>query len=263
MQRGELIEYPAFDGSTVHSYLTGDRKSKGVVIVIQEIWGLTNFIKSYSDRLASLGLLVLAPHLYSRREERDVFSQENISMAMKLFMEIPQEKRGDQSAISGALERATEEQREVIQRLMMGRGKLEERMIKDLVMGYEYLKGNFKPEKFGVVGFCMGGGLSFRISTRLPFDATVVYYGANPPNIEDISKMKGPMLAMYAGEDPRINAGIPDAVSYFLKFNKQIELKVYPNTRHAFANNDGAAYNREAAEDAWERASTFFQRNLL
>ncbi len=263
MQNRELIEYPTFDGSTVRSFLTGNNKSKGAVIVIQEIWGLTNFIKSYSNRLASLGFLVLAPHLYSRKEEREVFSQENISMAMKLFMEIPPKERGDQPAISGALERATKEQKEVIQRLMMGRGKIEERMVKDLVMGYEYLKGNFKPEKFGVVGFCMGGGLSFRISTQLPFDRTVVYYGANPPNLEEISKMKGPMLAMYAGEDPRINAGIPDAVSRFLKYNKEIELKVYPNTRHAFANNDGAAYNREAAEDAWERVSTFFKRGLL
>ncbi|MCL4446952.1 MAG: dienelactone hydrolase family protein [Thermoplasmatales archaeon] len=262
MQDGEMIEYPTFDGTNVKAFLVGDKKSKSTIIVIQEIWGLTNYIKSYSKRLASQGHLVLAPHLYSRKEEFETFSQENIAMAMKLFFEIPPEKRGDKDSIGTALERATPEQRDVITRLMMGRGQTEDRMVKDLAMGYEYLKSNFTSQKYGVVGFCMGGGLSFRISTHLPFDATVVYYGANPPDLNDISKMKGPTMVLYAGDDPRINSGIPDAVEHFVKFKKQIELKIYPNTNHAFANNDGSVYNREAAEDAWERASSFFRKYL-
>lgn len=263
MQEGESIEYPTFDGSFVKAFLVGDRSSKSAIIVIQEIWGLSNFIKSYSTRLSSMGFLVLAPHLYSRKEEVNLFSQENIAMAMRIFFEIPPEKRGDQESIKTALERATPEQKGVIQRLMMGRGELEERMVKDLAMGYEYLKTNFHVDGFGVVGFCMGGGLSFRVSTQLPFDATVVYYGANPPNIEDISRMKGPMLGLYAGEDPRINSGLPDLVTNFLKYKKQLELKIYPNTNHAFANNDGSSYNKAAADDAWEKASAFYKKYLL
>ncbi len=262
MENGEIIEYPTFDGSSVKAFLVGDKSSKSAVIVVQEIWGLTNYIKNYSRRLASLGFLVLAPHLYSRKEESDLFSQENIAMSMRLFFEIPPEKRGDKDSISAAMERATPEQREVITRLMMGRGKLEERMIKDLAMGYDFLKRGFGPTKYGVVGFCMGGGLSFRISTHLPFDATVVYYGANPPELGDVLKMRGPMLGLYAGEDPNINKGIPDAINSFLKYKKQIELKIYPNTRHAFANNDGAAYDKEASEDAWDKASSFFGKYL-
>lgn len=258
-----MVEYTTFDGSSVKSFLTGDKKSKSAVIVIQEIWGLSEFIKNYSRRVSSLGFLVLAPHLYSRDEEFNLFSQENIAMAMRLFFEIPPEKRGDQEFIKTVIGRATTEQREVIQRLMMGRGEMEERMIKDLAMGYEYLKQNFPVERFGVVGFCMGGGLSFRVSTQLPFDATVVYYGASPPKLEDISKMKGPMLGMYAGDDPRINSGLPDVVSNFVKFKKQLDLKIYPKTNHAFANHDGASFNKEAADDAWEKASTFFRKYLL
>ncbi|MEM0135547.1 MAG: dienelactone hydrolase family protein [Thermoplasmatales archaeon] len=258
----EMINYPSFDGSKVKAFLAGDKKSKSAVIVIQEIWGLTNFIKNYSRALASQGHIVLAPHLYSRKEEYDIFSQENIMMAMRLFFELPPEKRGDDDSIRTTLERATPEQREVITKLMMGRGQLEERMVKDIAMGYEYLEAEFKPSKIGVVGFCMGGGLSFRISTQLPFDATVVYYGANPPNLGDIANIKGPFLGLYAGDDPRINSGIPDAIAHFVKFKKQIEMKLYPNTNHAFANNDGSVYNKEAADDAWERASSFFRRYL-
>ncbi len=262
MQDGEMTDYQTFDGTSVKSYLTGNKNSMSAVIVIQEIWGLTNFIKSYSKRLASLGFLVLAPHLYSRNEEFNLYTQENIATAMRLFFEIPAEKRGDVDSVKTAMDRATPEQREVITGLMLGRGHLEERMIKDLAMGYEYLKREFHPSKYGVVGFCMGGGLSFRTSTQLPFDATVVYYGANPPELSDISKIKGPMLGLYAGEDPRINDGIPDTIANFVKYKKQIELKIYPNTRHAFANNDGAAYDKPAAEDAWERTSSFFRKYL-
>ncbi|MEM3212542.1 MAG: dienelactone hydrolase family protein [Thermoplasmatales archaeon] len=258
----EIIEYTTFDGSKVMSFLAGERESKAAVIVIQEIWGLTNFIKSYSRRLASLGFLVLAPHLYSREEERNVFTEENIATAMRLFFEVPTEQRNDQSTINKILQRADDNQREVIRRLMMDRGEMEERMLKDLGMGYQYLKDNFKPRKFGVVGFCMGGGLSLRLSTQIPLDATVAYYGANPPNIDDISKINGPINAVYAGDDPRINSGIPDLVSACIKYKKQIELKIYPNTKHAFANSDGIAYNKDAAEDAWERVSRFFKRYL-
>ncbi len=257
-----MIRYPTFDGTDVTAFMVGEKSSKGAILVIQEIWGLTNYIKNYSRRLASLGFLVIAPHLYSRRDEFEIFSQENIAMSMRLFFEIPAEKRSDKDSISAVMERATPEQREVITRLMMGRGTLEERMIKDLAMGYDYVKREFKQTEFGVVGFCMGGGLSFRISTRLPFDATVVYYGANPPELSDIMNMKGPMLGLYAGEDPNINKGIPDAINSFLKYKKQIELKIYPNTRHAFANNDGAAYDKAASEDAWDKASSFFRKYL-
>ncbi len=254
------IEYETFDGTKVQSLLTGDPDSGRAIIVIQEIWGLSNFIRSYSRRLSSLDFLVLAPHLYSRTDEKELFKQENISNAMKLFFEVPPDKRRDAATIQKILERASSEEREVIKRIMLDRGTLEKRMIKDLERGYEFLVKTYKPKKMGVVGFCMGGGLSFQISTKLPFDATVIFYGANPPEIGDIANIKGPVMALYAGDDPNINSGIPDAVSAFVKYGKQIELKIYPGARHAFFNNDGLSYNKEAADDAWERSSSFFRR---
>lgn len=262
MNHEETVEYESFDSSKVRSFLVGDDSSKRSIMVIQEIWGLTNFIKKYSKDVASLGYLVLAPHLYSRQGENELFTQETIASAMKLFFDLPPDKRSDQELIKKTLERADAQEKEVIQRLMFNRESMQERMIKDLEAAYVFLKNTFHVEKFGVVGFCLGGGLSFRISTKLPFDATAVYYGANPPNMDDIGKLKGPFLGSYAGEDDGINSGLPEMIQNFVKFKKQVELKIYPGTRHAFANNDGFSYNREAADDAWERTSSFFKRYL-
>lgn len=69
MKDEKLVEYSIFDGSKIKSFLVGNPSSKSVIIVIQEIWGLTNFIRNYSTKLASMGFLALAPHLYSRSEE--------------------------------------------------------------------------------------------------------------------------------------------------------------------------------------------------
>ncbi len=262
MNNGEIIEYTTFDGAKIESFLVGDKNSKGAVIIIQEIWGLTNFIKKYSRDVNALGYLVMAPNLYSRMDERQLFTEDAMAGAMKLFFDVPPDRRGDPEFVKQVLERADLKEKEIIHRLMINRGEMENRMLKDLESAYNFLNNTFHPQKFGVVGFCMGGGLSFRISTILPFDATVVYYGANPPILEDIGKIKGPILSSYAGEDDGINAGLPDMVRNIVKFRKQLEMKIYPGTRHAFANNDGMAYNVDAAEDAWRRTSSFFKRYL-
>ncbi|MEM2662045.1 MAG: dienelactone hydrolase family protein, partial [Metallosphaera sp.] len=116
--------------------------------------------------------------------------------------------------------------------------------------------------KFGAIGFCMGGGLAFQLSTQVPLDATVVYYGRNPRTLEDIAKIKGPVLAHYAGEDSAINQGVPDMVRAMIQYKKELDMKIYPGTYHAFATEGGQVYNEAAAKDAWDRTVRFFTRVL-
>lgn len=144
---------------------------------------------------------------------------------------------------------------------MANRANTEDRMLGDLQQTYNFLKSEGL-SKFGVIGFCMGGGLSFQLSTQLPFDATVVYYGRNPRRLEDISKIKGPILGIYAGEDSAINQGVPDMVRAVIQYGKELEMKIYPGTYHAFATEGGPAYNEAAAKDAWDRTVRFFMKNL-
>ncbi len=72
------------------------------------------------------------------------------------------------------------------------------------------------------------GGLAFEASTRVPFDASVIYYGRNPRNINDIAKIKGAILAIYASEDPAINQGIPDLIKAVLTHKPRFEMAFYP-----------------------------------
>lgn len=261
----ENVTYRTFDGSEVRSYIArpDDNKKHPAIIVIQEIWGLTDFLRSVAKRLAEEGFVAMAPHLYSRKEHYELYTQENIMDAMRPMWSLPPEKRRDQAAIQEMLSKSSETSRKIVNDLMFNRQTFEVTMSKDLVEGYKYLKEKpYSNGKMGVVGFCMGGGLAFQISTMVPFDASVIYYGASPKNLDDLSKLKGPVFGIYAGEDGPINAGLPDLIPAILKHKKNFEMKIYPNTQHAFFNHTGLAYDENAAKDVWPRTVQFFYHNL-
>ena len=254
----KLIKYPSFDGKEVEGFLvTGGNKAG--IIVISEIWGITEYLRNVARRLAGLGFTALAPNLYSR--DSDIFNERTISSVMRRFFSLPPEKRGDREALAKIVEGLTEQEKRIYQDLVVNRASTEDRMLKDLEHAFHYLKSLGLP-KFGAIGFCMGGGLAFQLSTQVPLDATVVYYGRNPRTLEDIAKIKGPVLAHYAGEDSAINQGVPDMVRAMIQYKKELDMKIYPGTYHAFATEGGQVYNEAAAKDAWDRTVRFFTRVL-
>jgi len=172
---------------------------------------------------------------------------------------LPPEKRSDPNAYKELYSSLDETGKKVLELLVLNRQKLEEQMIKDLINAYNYLVSQGYKKIVGM-GFCMGGGLAFQLATEVPLDGTIVFYGRNPQPIESIQKIKGPILGLYAGEDPPILAGLPDLVSAVIKYKKDLELKIYPGAYHAFFNDRGRTYNKEAAEDAWERVKNFLRR---
>jgi carboxymethylenebutenolidase len=115
----------------------------------------------------------------------------------------------------------------------------------------------------GAVGFCWGGGIVNRIAVLSPsLKAGVAYYGVQVP-AADVPAIRAPLLLHYAGNDERVNAGIP-AYEAALKANgKRYALHVYDGAQHAFNNDTGAArYNKPAADLAWSRTIAFFKDNL-
>lgn len=239
-----------------------DGKEHPAVLVVMEIWGLTPFIRDVCRRLAENGYETLAPHLYSRKEQAEVFTEENIMDAMRPFWSLPAEKRGDQAAVQEILSKASDESRKIVEEIMFNREQTEKNMVKDLEFAYEHLFRG-KQEKFrGVVGFCLGGGLAFQLSTQKPFGASVIFYGANPRNIDDLANIKGPVLGLYAGEDSSINNGLPELLENVVKHKLDFAMKIYPGTYHAFFNHTSMSYSKDASDEAWKRMLHFYSVQL-
>ncbi len=259
----ETGKYKTFDGSDIDYFLSEpDKKNNaGKIIVISEIWGLTEFVKNVCRRLAKEGYSAIAPNLYSRPDERALFTEENLMDAMRPIWSLPPEKRRDPRAIEELLSKASENSKKIVSSIMFGREEIEKRMIKDLEALYDF---SFKDNgtKKGVIGFCMGGGLAFQISTQRHFDASVIYYGANPRSIEDVEKLKGAVFGIYAGEDSSINSGLPALIEAVVKYKPDFMMKLYPGTFHAFFNDSGMSYHKEAAQDSWKKTLEFYGKYL-
>lgn len=250
------IFYNSYD-SNIRAFIASPENPKLAVIVIHEIWGLNDNIKDISRRLANEGYFAFAPQLYTKYE--NILTPENIQNVMRKVWSIPAEKRTDPSTYNEIISSLDENGKKVVELLVTGRAKMEEQMIKDLIKAYEYLNSQGY-KKIVSMGFCMGGGLAFQLATEVPLDGTIVFYGRNPQPIDAVQKINGPILGLYAGEDPPILSGLPDLISAVIKYKKDLELKIYPGAYHAFFNDRGPVYNKEAAEDAWERVKNFLKR---
>lgn len=117
--------------------------------------------------------------------------------------------------------------------------------------------------KYGIVGFCWGGGRSFLHATTAPgLGASVVYYGS-PPTADQMAAIEAPVLGLYGGNDARINATIPATDSTMKTLGKSYEHHVFEGAGHGFLRGqDGNAPNAAAAAAAWPKTIAFFRAKL-
>jgi carboxymethylenebutenolidase len=133
----------------------------------------------------------------------------------------------------------------------------------DFVAAFGFLKA--RPEstgKVGAVGFCWGGGMVNYLATRLPdLAAGVAFYGS-APNLEDVPKIRAPLMIQSAEVDERINAGWPAYEQALKAANVRYERFLYPGTQHGFHNDTTPRYDAAAAKLAWERTVAFFNTHV-
>jgi carboxymethylenebutenolidase len=137
-------------------------------------------------------------------------------------------------------------------------------VVRDLLPAVALLKG--RPDAagpVGAIGFCWGGGISNLLAVQSPdLAAVVTFYGLVPPAAE-VSKIKARIQLHYAGNDQRVNAGIPEYEAALKSVGVSYEKFMYEGAEHAFNNDTNAArYNKAAAELAWSRAIAFLKANL-
>lgn len=216
--------------STVDCYVVRpkDVASAPGVLVIHENRGLVPHIRDVARRLAKEGYVTVAPDLLSSKGGADSFSDP-----------------AEQIAALGSLDR--------------------DEMVADLLAALNELAGldGVQSDNLGVIGFCFGGGMAWRVAIGDPrIHAAVPFYGSNPP-LEDVAKLNGPVLAIYGALDERINAGIPDIEAAMAANGKSYEKEVYDGAGHAFHNDTNPdRYHEGAAHAAWARATSFLAKHL-
>jgi carboxymethylenebutenolidase len=136
-------------------------------------------------------------------------------------------------------------------------------MLEDFIAAFEFLKNhNDCNGKVGVVGFCFGGWIANMMAVRIPdLAASVPFYGGQAP-VEDVPKIKAPLLLHYASLDTRVNEGWPAYEAALKEHKKEYTAHMYPDANHGFHNDTTPRYDKAAAELAWKRTVDFFNEKL-
>jgi carboxymethylenebutenolidase len=222
----EFIKYPAETGE-MRAFLAMPTKGKKfpAVIVIHENRGLVPHILDVTKRMAREGFLTVAPDALSPVGG----TPEDISNVGALFKQLDNTQT-----------------------------------VKNFVAAVKYLKTHPKSNgKVGCTGFCWGGAMTNQVAVNSPdLNAAVPYYGRQPSE-EDVAKIKAPVMAHYAENDPGIDAGIAAFEEALKKNKKEYQIFIYPGTGHGFNNDTNPdRYNGQAAKLAWERTIGFFREKL-
>jgi carboxymethylenebutenolidase len=201
----------------------GDKKYPGVII-IHENRGLNPHTEEVARRMALEGFLAIAPNALS--------------------------------PVGGTPDDA-DKARDLIGGLDPGD------TVSNFVAAAKYLKTHPQSTgKVGVTGFCWGGGMTNQVAVNsADVQAAVPFYGRQPAS-EDVSKIKASMLIHYAGDDERINAGIPEFEKALKKAGVEYEIYMYEGAQHAFFNDTSPRYNEAASKLAWKRTIDFFNKKL-
>ena len=137
-------------------------------------------------------------------------------------------------------------------------------MLEDFIAAFIHLKSY--PDctgKVGVVGFCFGGWISNMMAVRIPeLSASVPFYGGQPA-VEDVPKIKAPLLLHYASLDTRVNEGWPAYEKALKENKKEYAAHIYPDVNHGFHNDSTPRFDKAAAELAWQRTVGFFKEKLV
>lgn len=196
-----------------------------VVLIIHEIFGMTDWVQDLADQVAAAGYIAVAPDLLSGMGPGGGRSS----------------AYPDQSARVEAVSQLNPDQ-----------------ITADLEAVADYAKKIPSANgKLVVVGFCWGGGQSFRFATnRRDLAAAFVFYGP-PPSAEAMRRITAPVYGFYAGLDERITSTIPEARQEMKAAGKRYEPEVYAGAGHGFMRAgeapDATPGNRRARDQAWQR----------
>ena len=199
---------------------------KAALIVIQEWWGVDDWIRQQNSRFAQKGYVSLAVDLYR-----------------------------------GRVASSPDEAHELMRGMPEDRAMADLKAAVD----YLSSRPDVDPKRIGVIGWCMGGGYALALATSDErIKATVINYGRLVTDANAITKVQGPVMGNFGGKDRGIPvADVNKFGGDLTRYGKAGDIKVYDNAGHAFMNpNNKEGYDEAAALDAWARIDGFLDRTL-
>jgi len=234
-RHGEYVDIKMPSGGTpIRTWIVyPERKDKaGVVILIHEIYGLSDWLRGVADQLARDGFIAVAPDLISG---------------------LGPNGGGTESAAS------RDDVVKLVRALTPEDATARLNVVRDYASKLPAANG-----KVATLGFCWGGGRSFAYAAARPdLAAAVVYYGVSP-EAADLARIKAPVLGLYGADDARVTATIPPAEAEMKKLGKTYEPHLYEGAGHGFlrAQEDRDGANLKATQQAWPRTIAFLREHL-
>jgi len=234
------IQVPTPDGN-MPAYRAQPAQGKDfpVILVVQEVFGVHEYIKDVCRRLAKQGYQAIAPELYARQGD-------------------PRQYADIQELIAKVVNTVPDAQ-----------------VMADLDACVAWAKAHGgDTSRLGITGFCWGGRIVWLYAAHNPgVKAGVAWYGRlssrssalTPKHPLDVAdKLNGPVLGLYGGQDPGIPPDTVEKMKTALAqsanpASKASSIHVYPDAPHAFHADYRPSYRKEAAEDGWKRMSEWFR----
>jgi carboxymethylenebutenolidase len=201
------------------------KEKAAAVVVIHEIFGLSDWVRGVADQLAEAGYIAIAPDLLSGMAPGGGGTAE----------------LGGGDAVRKAISSLPAPQ-----------------VTADLIAAQDYVsKLAACNGKVAVAGFCWGGSQSFRFATNSKeVKAAFVFYGTGPNQEEDVARIPCPVYGFYGGNDARVTATVPKTTELMKQAGKKYQPVTYDDATHGFMRAgeapDASAANREAREQAWK-----------
>lgn len=223
----ETVQFPS-GKDTVGGFLATPEKPGRYpgLIVVHEWWGLNDWVKEQTVKLASQGYVALAVDLYRGKVATDANEAHELSRGLP----------NDRAVLD----------------LMAG-------------IVYLAARNDVDRGHVGVIGWCMGGGFAVQLAVHVPrLSACVVNYGALPTDPNQLQNIGAPILGNFGADDRGITpADVQSFQKTMETLGRRVDIKIYDGAGHGFENpNNTSGYRPQAAEDAWNRTIAFLNKAL-
>jgi len=226
--KGTYVTIAAKGGGSFKAYLAKAEKGSGPgIVLLQEIFGINQYVRDVADYYAEEGYVVIAPDLFWRLEPGVELDETQFEKAFSLYQKFDVAKA-----------------------------------VEDIAASVAALKA--RPEcvgKTGALGFCLGGALAYLAAAHVGVDCAVGYYGVGiEESLDLVPKIKCPLVLHFAADDKFVPEAAREQIRAAFAGNQDVEIHVYPGVDHAFARPGGHAYNKPAAVMAHSRSIALFRR---